>query len=1004
MTRRVYTIPPDASFVTALAEGLWRQAEGDPLRLAAMLVLLPTRRACRALRGAFVRVTGGRATLLPRLQPIGDADEDELYFAATAFPDIPPAITPLRRQMLLTRLVLQKEMALPLDQAAELAAALADLLDQMQIEQRDFSGLKDLVREQSPAVARHWQETLQFLEIVTAHWPAMLAAEGCLDPAARRNRVLAAQAAAWRDAPPDFPVIAAGSTASMPAVAAWLAVIAGLPQGMVVLPGLDQALDEEAWQKVDEGHPQFGMKQWLEHHAGLSREAVAVWPTAQSARPHRARLLQEAMRPAAVTEGWKSLTPERIPAAALAGLHRLALENQQDEAAAIALRMRAVLEEPDKTATLVTPDRALAARVAAALGRWGIAANDSAGQPLTALPTGSFLREVLQAATPNAGAVDYLSLLKHPLTGAGQDTAQCRVLARQAELALWRDYRRVGGWAAAARAAREKAEIRAGVTPPHLTSPARGEESGLCSPEDLAQWLAWIAAQFEPVTASWHEPLPLDTRIRQHLVLAERMAATDESAGDQRLWRDAAGEAAALWFDEWQQAAKDFPALTGADYLRLFTGLSRSVTVRPRHGQHPRLSILGPLEARLDHADLMILGGLNEGVWPPEPPIDPWLSRPMKADFKLPLPERRIGLSAHDFVQLASAPQVLLTRARRVGTSPAVPSRFLLQLDAVLQALGYQDAANDALACPDPWREWARQLDEPPPDAIKPCERPSPRPPLAHRPKSLRVTEISVWQRNPYAIYARHILKLEKLEAIDKVINAAERGTMVHAALEQFLTRYRDTWPEAPLDALLALGREAFAPFRDQPQVAAFWWPRFAQTAQWFVAEEAKRRQQGIRTLAVEAAGQMLCADGAFALRGRADRIDRLPDGALEIIDYKTGAAPSLKDVERGYEPQLPLLALMAEAGMFQGVGGAMVGALSYWLLQGKREGETTQNVKKPEPVIVAALAGLERLLEKFADPATPYEAVPKPRLAPRYDDYAHLARLVEWGREEDEA
>ena len=424
-------------------------------------------------------------------------------------------------------------------------------------------------------------------------------------------------------------------------------------------------------------------------------------------------------------------------------------------------------------------------------------------------------------------------------------------------------------------------------------------------------------------------PLPFAERIAQHMALAEQIAAMHDKDGAARLWRGEAGEAAATFLGDWHQATHDIPPLSGDDYVQLFTALLRSVTVRPAYGQHPRLSILGPLEARLHHADLIILGGMNEGTWPPEAAVDPWLSRPMKRDFGLPLPERRAGLSAHDFVQLASAPEVLLTRARRVDGAPTVPSRFLMQVEAVLQALGYQDGKGDALAPDKPWRAWARQLDTP--EKVEPCAPPEPCPPIAARPVKLSVTEIGTWQRNPYAIYAKRILKLEPLDTIDADVTAAERGTIIHEALEKFLSLHKDTWPADPLESLLAIGREVFAPFHDRPQVAAFWWPRFERIAAWFIAREQARRQTGIRVLAAECDGAMTFANGKFTLRGRADRIDRLPDGTVAIIDYKTGVLPTMKDVELGYEPQLPLLALMAEAGGFGKLGALHADQLSYW-------------------------------------------------------------------------
>jgi len=967
--KHVFTIPPNVSFVEALAHELWEEASGDALKLTETLILLPTRRAGRHLREAFLRVAKGRAALLPRMQPLGDVDEDELYFAEDAIdPGLPPAIAPLRRQMLLTRLIVQKDKSLPLDQAAELAEALAKLLDQVQIEKSDFANLHKLVPEN---LAAHWQETLKFLDIITSAWPKMLKDEGVIDPAERRNLILAAQTSNWRESPPSHPVIAAGSTASMPAVAELMAVIAKLPKGRVVLPGLDQQLDEEAWQAIDESHPQYGMKNWLEL-ISAKRSDVKIWPAAKEKHPHRVRLLQEAMRPPDTTQKWHNLTQQTISPQACQGLTRLELEHQQEEADVIALRLRAALEEKDKTAALVTRDRTLAERVAASLGRWGIEANDSAGTPLASLPVGSFLRDVLAAASPEASAIDYLSFLKHPLTACGVDTAQCRNYARQIEKAVWRGVRRAEGWQGAAHVLREE----------------KKENELMCFTEKLAK-------RFNTVTLTWSMPISLVKRIDQHLALAENNAATRDTPGAQRLWRGEAGEAAAQFFADWKQAANDLPHLTGDDYVRLFDKLLRGIKVRPAYGLHPRLSILGPLEARLHHADLIILGGLNEGAWPPETAVDPWMSRPMKRDFGLPMPERRVGLSAHDFVQFACAPEVLLTRARRVEGSPTVPSRFLLQTEAVLQALGFE---GDPLAPEHPWQAWARLLDTP--EKSTPCKPPSPCPPIDARPTRLSVTEIGTWQRNPYAIYARRILKLNPLEDIDADPTAAERGTMIHEALEKFLSLHKASWPKDPLHELLAIGRDVFAPFSDRPQIAAFWWPRFERIAKWFIEREQNRRGTGGRTLAAECSGKIAMKGGAFTLTGRADRIDCLPDGTVAIIDYKTGALPVQKEIELGYEPQLPLLALMAEQGGFKELGPLKTGNLSYWQLKGANDEEKIQDVKGDLAAqIKNAREKLEQLIAEFAKQETPYRAVPRPRFAPHYDDYEHLARLKEWSR-----
>lgn len=963
----IFTIPSSTAFIATLAKGLWNEAEGDPLRLSAMLVLLPNRRATRHLREAFWQVTGGTATLLPRLMPLGDVDESELYFTDPVQEfDIPPAIPELRRQMLLTQLVSQKDPTLPVAQASQLAAALADLLNQVQTEGLDFADLPSLV----PAgeLAAHWQDVLLFLEIITLAWPELLAKEGCIDPAIRRNLVLRAQAKAWRDQPPHFPIIAAGSTGSIPAVADLMVTIAGLPQGRVILPGLDQNLAADAWTAVDDSHPQFNLKNWLTK-AGTDRAAVKIFGHDALRETPRVRLLNEAMRPAKVTEIWRSLTPEIMPHVAFAGLTVLELETQQEEAETIALRLRAVLEEPNKTAMLVTPDRALAVRVQAALQRWNIVVNDTAGTPLADVRVGSFLRDALQAASPDAGAIDYLALLKHPLAAAGLQPVQCRDYARQIEKKIWRGVRMANGMRVAAEQLHHEGSATA----------------------DLAAWTDRLVACFAPIAESWHDKVDLITRIQQHIELVESLAAREDQSGAEILWQETAGEAAANWLHEWQQAAISLPPLTGNDYRQLFTTLARIVPVRADGGQHPRLGVYGLLEARLMQADVVICAGLNEGTWPPSPPLDPWMSRPMKHNFKLPAPERRVGLAAHDFVQLASSAEVILTRAKRVGTAPSVPSRFILQLQAVAKASGYIDALRPTAD----WVDWARQLDQPPADAMQPMQPPAPIPPLQARPRSLSVTEIGTLLRNPYAVYAKRILKLEPLDPIDADVSVAERGTMIHAALEKFVTQFNATWPSDPLAELLAIGSAEFAPFVNRPQIKAFWWPRFVTIAHWFIANEQQRRQQGYRCEAVEQTERHYFAVLDFTLRGRADRLDRKADGSLVVVDYKTGKVASNTEIIDGLEPQLPLLGLLLR---YRGENN--IGDLEHWRLSGSNEGGEIIAVKGDLSALLAATEKRFLDLVGFYQAAdTAYRAVPNPALQPKYDDYRHLARLAEWGQ-----
>jgi ATP-dependent helicase/nuclease subunit B len=277
----VYSIPPGMPFVDALAAGIDARYGRDPGALACLTVLLPTRRAVRSLRDAFLRLGGGTPILLPRLLPLGDLDEDELAIAGwedaaggEAAADIPPAIAGLRRQLLLARMIRAKEPEdVTEEQCARLAAELARLLDQVQTERLDFAGLEALVDE---TYAEHWKITLEFLRIITDEWPKILAEEGCIDPAERRNRVLEAQTALWQRNPPADPVIAAGSTGTIPATADLLAAVARLPAGCVVLPGLDTGADAATWTALGQTHPQYGMARLLAH-LGLDPREVETW-------------------------------------------------------------------------------------------------------------------------------------------------------------------------------------------------------------------------------------------------------------------------------------------------------------------------------------------------------------------------------------------------------------------------------------------------------------------------------------------------------------------------------------------------------------------------------------------------------------------------------------------------------------------------------------------------------------------------------------------------------
>jgi ATP-dependent helicase/nuclease subunit B len=983
----IYNIPSGGCFAEVLAQGLLERTKDDPFSLSEYLLLLPSRRSARILREAFLRLSGGEALLLPRMQPVGDVDADDVSIflageSAEDVTDFPPAIPPLERQLLLARLILQTGTVQSFDQAASLARDLGRFLDEVQGERISFDGLSQLAPEE---FAGHWQKTLEFLKILTQAWPAILQERGVIDTALRRNLLLQAQIDIWTKNPPSHPVIAAGATGTIPAVRDLLHLVARLPQGEVVLPGLDAHVDDVSWDKMEEDHPQHNIKTLL-----LALEAdradVTLWPVENSATVNKARgrMMSEAMRPAATTDKWRQLTPRDIPFTALDGLMRIDCTTPREEAEVIAFAMREALETPKKTAALITPDRRLARRVAIALRRWGIRIDDSGGQPVTDLPAGAFLLLTAEAAEEKLAPVTLLSLLKHPVMAAGMAAEELRGMVYLLDQVVLRGPRPAPGLTGLRQAIGGLSEKRAG------------------DKLRLEGWLDLVEArtvEFLSLMAR-HEKHSFRDMMQAHIRMAEALAATEETTGAARLWKGEAGDAASDLMQDLLAAADSVPPLEPAHYVSLLRMMLKSVTVRPRYGTHPRLSILGQIEARMYCADLVILGGLNEGTWPELPPHDPWMSRPMRKKFGLPAPEKLLGLAAHDFVQAATASEVILTRAEKVEGTPTVPARWLLRLEAVLHAIGMDMPTSAA----GRYRQWAADMDKP--AAIQAISRPAPTPPVEARPNKLSVTKIETWMRDPYQIYAQHVLNLRSLDPLDADPGGAERGTFIHAALEAFTQRYPETLPEDADIELLKMGRAALKEMRIPPEVEAFWWPRFERIAPIFVAQE--REWRGHATpLATEISGTLDL--GGFTLTGKADRIDSLKSGGYAIIDYKSGFVPKKPDIQQGLSPQLPLEALMLGQGAFEKLPAGKAEALVYWRVTGSGQKPVEQMEVSSKDVSVAQMtaeaeAGLRDLIAKFADEKTPYYSQPRADAKPRFSDYNHLARLKEWGVSGDEA
>jgi ATP-dependent helicase/nuclease subunit B len=627
----------------------------------------------------------------------------------------------------------------------------------------------------------------------------------------------------------------------------------------------------------------------------------------------------------------------------------------------------------------VTPDRALAERVAAELLRYGVVADDSAGEQLSETPAAVLLRLLANAVVQQLAPVALLALLKHPLCAAGLTPAACRAEARELERRRLRGPRPLPGLA------------------------------GLHGGD--ANFLSRLAACLGPMLdlAALGRIAPQEA-LRHLITAAEALAATDEIPGATRLWAGEDGAALSTHLSDLLEAFAHLPPQEVKTLPALLDSALAGVAVRSRRAlrgrdgaEHPRIFIWGLLEARLQAADVIVLGGLLEGVWPPAADPGPWMNRAMRAEIGLPSPEEAVGLAAHDFVSVAcAAPDVVLSVPRRRDGAPAVPSRWVVRLQALLH--GNATALEAA-----PAAHWARALDRPD-GAPRPVAPPAPTPPVALRPRRMRVTEVETWLRDPYAIYARHVLKLKKLDPLEQSADAADYGRIVHAGMQNFYQRFGTIWPaDAEAQFVAAMG-QALAAADMRPALAIWWAPRLGRIAAWVAGAEADRRRNGpLALIRSEIDGEWILAApaGPFSLRGRADRIERRFDGGIAILDYKTGAPPSQTAVEQGLAPQLPLEAAMLEAGAFGTDLTGRAAELTYWHISGGYTPGDVRSLLKSNPAMVqaAAEAAAKNLLDRitaFDDSNQPYLSQPHPGAVPRFSDYAHLARVAEWAAMED--
>lgn len=960
---RLFGLPPGADFPRLLVEGLIdRTRHLPPEALGRVTLIVNTRRMARRIRALF---DAGPARLLPRIQLVTDLGEN------SALGMIPLPVSPLRRRLALVQLVsalLEQEPDLaPRAALYDLADSLAQVFEEMRGEGVSFDDIRKIDVSQH---SDHWARALKFLTIVDQ----VEEDDEAPDAAARLRMVAELLARDWAVAPPPGPVIIAGSTGSRGATNVLMQAVARLPQGAVVVPGYDFDLPHHVWmQSLDdpltgEDHPQFRFRK-LAKSLGLGPRDVLPW-TASQQNDARNRLVSLALRPAPVTDQWLAEGPAlRDLDRAFADVTLLEAPSARDEAQAIALRLRQAAED-GKRAALITPDRMLSRQVKAALSRWDILPDDSAGEALHLTPPGRFVRQVAALSQRRAGAAGVLALLKHPLCHSGEGRADHLRYCRALELSLRRFGPPFPDAASLAAFATRYAEVQ--------------------KDDGVAVWADWVARLV--TTDPDPDPRPMTTRMEALITRAEALACGPVSGGTGRLWEGNAGEDVRAKLREILDASEVAGAIGADDFTNLLTAVMRGAEERDSTTPHPHILIWGTLEARVQGADLVILGGLNEGSWPEAPSPDPWLNRQMRAEVGLLLPERRIGLSAHDFQQAIAAPEVWLTRALRGSEAETVASRWLNRITNLLNGLGAegQAALSGARRRGETWLTMVQMLERVAP--VPPAPRPAPRPPAHARPRELSVTQIKTLIRDPYAIYAREVLKLRPLDPLMKAPDALMRGIVVHEVMERFVKETVVDPSALTPGHLTALTREVLQGAVPWAEARILWLARMIRSAPEVVAGEVSRRKLA-QPATYEVRGRAVMSEPGFVLTARADRIDIDANGNALIYDYKTGAMSS-PEQQKSFDLQLLLQAAMAERAAFEGLDPRHVVRAAFIGL-----GSNTKEVDAPltDMPTHEVWARFSTLIQRYLDETQPFTSRRAMFKTDMEGDYDHLARLGEW-------
>ncbi|MCP4185240.1 MAG: double-strand break repair protein AddB [Hyphomicrobiales bacterium] len=1046
--KNVYSIAPGVSFLNRLAQFILdgslnpaSTVSTDPLLLSRTTVYLPTRRAVRSLRGEFSRLLGPKATFLPALRTLGDGDEEDINpFLPLNTIDAPTrAISAVSRQLVLAKLVkrwvemigiqtrelfAEDDIIIPSSSAESiwLAREIASLIDQMETEEISWENLESIV-PQKDEYANWWQLTLDFLKIAMKSWPEYLLQVNAHDPSTQRRLLLDIRTKQLQQKQPDGPVIAAGSTGSIPATARFLKAISQMDQGAVILPGLDTTMSDDAWLEIlgenssanpsashvklgsfssgCEDHPQYGLAKLLCTLA-ISRDEVKVLGQPIIDLAFRSQLTSIALLPSAITGQWRNLVSRfRNDDINLAANDITIIEapGERQEALAIALVLRKQVENPDCNAALVTPDRNLARRVTAELKRFNLKIDDSGGVALQNTSCVVFIRLMIAVTTQPPDPVTLASFVKNSFLGSNVDDDIKMPTGRLFELCLLRDVIEIPA----------PGRFEEALTRYYDALQDKSHIAHLVENMDDDDWLnlfefcKYLDQSLAPLVKSSALTGPVKLIGLCDCLLTSLKNLNQAENKISKLFSGAAGLELSKLLEELSQSSYDNFSCRSDELLSVFDAIIAGRIVRTGDKTHPRISIYGPLEARLQPIDCVIMGGLNEGTWPQLHDSGPFLNRPMKTAMELATPERRTGLSAHDFEQLMASPQVFLTRSGRVDNAPTVPSRWMQRLTAILGknlTATIKNRGNYFLKISD-------RIDQPTSVPIR-IERPCPTPAIIHRPKGLSITEIETWIRDPYAIYAKRILKLLPLGSLGTVSEPAMRGTILHDVAADFVQNKIDPFDKKAQAVFLSFINRHLLNNKVPAHLKAIWMPRFIEIARDYIAFE-QQQSKNIDTSYCEIDGKITLNQNGFRLRGRADRIDLLKDGSVQIIDYKTGLRPTIA-MARTLAPQLALEGAMVLAGGFENIGSKIPSQLEYVRLRphgGFKQQPINNNANSAQELSIKKREELEQLIKRYNNPEQGYLSRFAVEMAENISgDYDHLARIREWswGSEEAEA